>query len=81
MSDATFAFICPISLEIMEDPVICADGMTYERKEISNWLEHHNTSPKTNEPLSDLTLIPNNAIKSVIDNYQKVHVTIKKSTI
>ena len=72
MSDTTAIpdhFICPISLEIMEDPVICADGMTYERKEIRRWFLHHTTSPKTNQQLSNLTLIPNYAIKSGIDKY------------
>ena len=31
-------FECPLSLEIMEDPVIAEDGITYEREEIERWI-------------------------------------------
>jgi hypothetical protein len=31
--------ICPITLKIMTDPVIAADGHTYERSAISEWIE------------------------------------------
>jgi hypothetical protein len=33
------------------DPVICADGHSYERDAITRWLAAHNTSPKTNARL------------------------------
>lgn len=62
-------FICPISLEIMEEPVICSDGSTYEKKEIERWLVTHDTSPKTTERLHSKVLIPNKAIKSGIQHY------------
>lgn len=32
------AFCCPISLAPFEDPVVAADGLTYERTDISDWL-------------------------------------------
>ena len=31
----------------------------YERSHIEKWLQEHNTSPKTNEPLEDKQLRPN----------------------
>lgn len=62
-------FVCPISLEIMVDPVICSDGITYERREIRQWLQNHNTSPKTNEELINKLLIPNYALKAGIDKF------------
>jgi hypothetical protein len=31
-------FECPITFELMIDPVICADGFTYERKNIQDWI-------------------------------------------
>jgi SUMO ligase MMS21 Smc5/6 complex component len=31
--------ICPITLKIMEDPVIAADGHTYERSAIQEWID------------------------------------------
>jgi hypothetical protein len=44
-------FTCPISGQIFNDPVICADGYYYERKCIEQWLESNNTSPMTNQQL------------------------------
>ena len=41
------ALCCPISMEIMRDPVIAADGHTYERADIELWFANNNTSPKT----------------------------------
>ena len=32
------AYICPISGDIMKDPVVDPEGNTYERKEIEEWL-------------------------------------------
>ena len=49
--DVEDAMTCPITQEIMEDPVECADGTTYERKAIQAWLKNHDTSPLTNERL------------------------------
>ena len=57
---------CPLSLEPMTDPVIAADGHTYERIHIHQWLSKHNTSPMTNEVLENKTLIPNHVLKALV---------------
>ena len=44
-------------------------GHTYERRNIERWLADHQTSPKTNEPLPSLTLVPNHAVKSMVQDY------------
>ena len=31
-------FICPISQDLMIDPVVAADGFTYENRQITQWL-------------------------------------------
>lgn len=41
-------YVDPISQELMSDPVITADGHTYERAGIERWLAEHDTSPLTN---------------------------------
>jgi len=46
--------LCPITAELMLDPVFTADGQTYERGAIERWLEEHDTSPLTGEPLEHL---------------------------
>ncbi|KAK9816505.1 hypothetical protein WJX72_001230 [[Myrmecia] bisecta] len=40
---------CPIEHEVYEDPVVAADGHTYERSAIAEWFSRHDTSPMTNE--------------------------------
>jgi hypothetical protein len=72
---------CPISLEIMEDPVICSDGNSYDRKEIERWLEDHDTSPKTNKTLPDKRLIPNNALKTSIYKYKMLKEEKKEKVV
>lgn len=53
--------------ELMRDPVIAADGFTYERSAIEDWLSRKGTSPMTNEPLEHLFLIPNRALRNTIN--------------
>ncbi|XP_047310323.1 U-box domain-containing protein 8-like [Impatiens glandulifera] len=64
-------FKCPISLEIMSDPVILSSGHTYDRSSIQRWLDAgHRTCPITKLPLSDPpSLIPNHALRSLIYNH------------
>ncbi|KAK6942951.1 Armadillo [Dillenia turbinata] len=60
-------FRCPISLELMKDPVIISTGQTYERACIKKWLEAGNvTCPKTQQIISNTTLTPNYALRSLI---------------
>ncbi|KAK3122001.1 hypothetical protein QOZ80_8BG0663820 [Eleusine coracana subsp. coracana] len=60
-------FLCPITLEIMTDPVIVASGQSYERRSIQKWLDSgERTCPKTRQPLAHLSLAPNYALKNLI---------------
>jgi len=54
--------ICPITTDVMMDPVIDHEGNTYERSAILSWLKINNTSPVTRNPLRVDQLIPNRAI-------------------
>ena len=58
--------ICPITHALMEDPVMCSDGHSYERAAIRHWLASANTSPVTNRQLSDRTLLPNHTVKAAV---------------
>ncbi|XP_074307612.1 U-box domain-containing protein 8 [Silene latifolia] len=68
-------FKCPISLEIMFDPVILSSGHTFDRSSIQRWIDAgHRTCPITKLPLPDTpTLIPNHALRSLISNYTPHH--------
>ena len=60
-------FKCPITLEIMNDPVLCEDGYTYERTAIMSLRDSF--SPMTRQPINKSNLIPNRALKNVIDKF------------
>lgn len=64
-------YLCPITQEIMTDPVIAADGQTYERESISEWLSRGNRrSPLNGSNLSNNVLIDNVILRKIIREYQ-----------
>jgi hypothetical protein len=63
--DVPSEFICPITLQPMQDPVVTSDGHSYERSAIATWFNTHNTSPLTNKTLSNKKLRPNRALKAL----------------
>ncbi|OAY32649.1 U-box domain-containing protein 3 isoform X1 [Manihot esculenta] len=71
-------FRCPLSLELMLDPVIVASGQTYERSSIQKWLDHGlNICPKTYQTLAHTILIPNYTVKAMITNWcEENHVRV-----
>uniref|UniRef100_A0A0D9W6I6 RING-type E3 ubiquitin transferase n=1 Tax=Leersia perrieri TaxID=77586 RepID=A0A0D9W6I6_9ORYZ len=61
---------CPISLQLMYDPVVIASGQTYERACIKKWFSSGNTTcPKTRNELSQLSMTPNYCIKGLIASW------------
>ncbi|PKA57635.1 U-box domain-containing protein 16 [Apostasia shenzhenica] len=63
-------FRCPISLELMRDPVVVASGQTYDRSSITRWISAgHATCPKTGQALAHTNLIPNRALRSLISRW------------
>ena len=64
------ALVCPLSPEIFQDPVIAADGHSYERREIEAWFSRgKRTSPKTNEELPNAFLVPNRHLKAMCQQF------------
>ena len=57
---------CPISLEVMKDPVLARDGFTYERYQIEEWIRRNGVSPMTSMPLSIDELVPNILVRQII---------------
>ncbi|KAL0359150.1 UNVERIFIED_CONTAM: U-box domain-containing protein 1 [Sesamum angustifolium] len=63
-------FRCPISLDLMKDPVIVASGHTYDRNSIAQWINSgHHTCPKSGQRLIHMALIPNYALRSLIHQW------------
>nr|XP_047136353.1 formin-like protein 7 [Hydra vulgaris] len=68
--DAPNEFKCPITMDVMVDPVIIADGFTYEKESIMKWFSSGKaTSPMTNLSLSHMYLIPNRSLKTLIESW------------
>ena len=66
-------FVCPITYEVMQDPVCASDGHTYERSAIEEVLalpEERRRSPLTREPLQ-ASLFPNRALKNRIAAHEQ----------
>ena len=62
--------LCPITCELMRDPVVTADGHSYERSAIASWIERGNaTSPLTGEPLAHTHLVPNHLVRALCLKY------------
>ncbi|KAM6571407.1 hypothetical protein CsatA_015487 [Cannabis sativa] len=62
-------FICPISLEIMKDPVTLSTGITYDRESIEKWLfsGKNECCPVSKQPIiPDSDLTPNHTLRRLI---------------
>ncbi|MBA0748756.1 hypothetical protein Gogos_002745 [Gossypium gossypioides] len=67
-------FCCPISLDLMKDPVIVSTGQTYDRSSIARWMEEgHCTCPKTGQMLDDTRIVPNRALRNLIMQWCIAH--------
>ena len=73
------AFCCPITYEIMQDPVICSDGNSYERAAITEWFEKNDTSPLTGEKITK-NVITNKTLKKAIEEWEKNPGLFQKAT-
>lgn len=68
------SFLCPITSEIMSDPVSTSDGFSYEREAIAEWLAAGNSiSPLTGAVLTRAELTPNHALRQAIQQHIDEH--------
>ncbi|XP_062233169.1 U-box domain-containing protein 21-like [Phragmites australis] len=63
-------FRCPISLELMRDPVTAPTGITYDRESLEGWLARgHTACPVTGRPVRLADLLPNHATRRMIQDW------------
>jgi hypothetical protein len=62
-------FFCPITQDVMVQPVTTSDGHTYESWAIRNWFKTSNRSPLTNLPLDNRNLTPNDKLLAEIQAF------------
>ena len=69
-------YVCPITAEIMTDPVSTADGFSYERTAITEWLRTNDTtndtSPFTGAKLESKMLIPNLTVRCHSNTFDRI---------
>ena len=66
-ADLPLSVLCPIRHAPMRDPVLAADGYSYERDAIETWLGRGRlTSPVTGAEIPYRNVIPNHALRSAI---------------
>ncbi|WOL02315.1 E3 ubiquitin-protein ligase [Canna indica] len=71
-------FLCPISLQIMRDPVALSTGISYDRHSIERWIMFSRKQaygcPVTKQPLPpDLDLTPNHTLRRLIQAWCSSH--------
>ncbi|KAL1541421.1 E3 ubiquitin-protein ligase PUB23-like [Salvia divinorum] len=68
-------FLCPITLDIMRDPVTLSTGITYDRESIEKWLftQQNTTCPATKQQLPNLDLTPNTTLRRLIQSWCTLH--------
>lgn len=74
-------FRCPISLDLLEDPVTLTTGQTYDRSSIEKWISAGNfTCPVTMQKLHDLSFVPNHTLRHLIDQWLQLGAQFEPSS-
>jgi hypothetical protein len=64
MPEPPSEFFCPITCEIMREPLMCRSGLSFERSAILSWIQGHDGKcPMTRRSLSVCDLVPNRALQ------------------
>lgn len=65
-------FKCPITQEVMKEPIVASDGFSYEKSALMQLFKNGNKkSPLTRERLNDMILVPNTNLKKRIRDYEE----------
>ena len=63
-------FICPLTLDAFDDPVVARDGHTYSRAAIERHFTVRQTSPMTNERLESTPLLLKHTLRKAIEEWR-----------
>ncbi|KAK3145382.1 hypothetical protein QOZ80_4AG0328480 [Eleusine coracana subsp. coracana] len=71
MEEPPELFLCPISMELMEDPETVSTGVTYDRHSIQRWFFKYGKTmcPATMRRLTSFDLTPNHTLKRAISSW------------
>ena len=66
-------FLCPITFEIMIEPMMTRDGFTFDKRAILPWVAQHHTCPLTRKPLNLCDIVRNRSLKGRIDSWCRLY--------
>ena len=66
-------FICAITRDVMDVPVVAKDSHTYDQEAIRTWVRRSGTSPMTRERMREGEWYLNLALKNEIDAWRAIH--------
>ena len=69
---------CPITDEIMKEPVITPSGNSYEKKALQDWIKIKQTDPKSVQPLTENQVYPNLFLGNIIEKFNKIMEKLEK---
>ena len=72
-NDDLAPFKCPISQDIMVDPVITPYGHCYDRRNIEDWLDREETDPLTRRPLTISQLQPCIPLRHALERFARLN--------
>eukprot|EP00249_Psilotum_nudum_P019752 c27403_g1_i1 orf=540-3572(-) len=80
--NALQSFYCPITQDVMDDPVEVCTGQTFERSAIEKWFaEGHRVCPLTNVELENLTLRNNIMLRRAIEEWRDRNTMIRLASM
>eukprot|EP00727_Mastigamoeba_balamuthi_P010590 m51a1_g6153 putative wd40 repeat-containing protein (676) ;mRNA; f:307854-310445 len=62
-------YVCPITLRVMENPVVAPDGHIYEASAIGQWMHGHSTSPVTGQHMESAPYKPCWTLRAAIREF------------
>lgn len=66
-------YYCPLTLHLMEDPVLDGCGHCFDREAIAAWLDYHPLCPISRKPLRHQDLTPATALQERILGWRQQH--------
>lgn len=70
--EAPYEYLCPLTLDVMDDPVMSKYGQSFERSEILEWLKAgHGVCPLSRRPLSLQDLVTNHGLRMRISEWRR----------
>lgn len=71
------SFICPITRQVMKDPVQVSSGQTYERSAIEQWFEGGETTCPLGVKLKNTKVKPNHALRQSISEWRERNYVVR----